>query len=73
VGRTLAGLPDGSNVPWWRVVNRQGAISCRTHGAEEQAARLRAEGIAVNAAGRLELEGYRWDGDNPELATDEHG
>ena len=27
VGTTLCNLPDGSDVPWWRVVNRNGEIS----------------------------------------------
>jgi len=63
VGRTLATLPEDSGVPWWRIVNREGTISCRSHGTEHQAELLRAEGVEVSAAGRLELEGYRWEGD----------
>ncbi len=55
VGWALAGLPEDTDVPWWRVVNRQGAVSCRSHGAEEQAAHLRAEGIPVDPDGRLDL------------------
>ena len=29
VGRALNSLPDGSKVPWWRVVNSRGEVSIR--------------------------------------------
>ena len=62
VGWALSGLPEGSDVPWWRVINRQGAVSGRAHGMELQAERLREEGVEVTADGRLDLQRYRWDG-----------
>jgi len=47
VGRTLSQLPDGSALPWHRVVAAGGRISLAagTPGGEEQRARLRAEGV----------------------------
>jgi methylated-DNA-protein-cysteine methyltransferase-like protein len=62
VGWALSGLPDGSDVPWWRVVNRFGRIPPRPSAAE-QAELLRAEGVPVNAEGCLDLQRYRWDGE----------
>lgn len=63
VGWALSSLPDGNNVPWWRVVNAQGAVSCRSHGADLQAELLRAEGVEVDNSGRLALAKHRWDGE----------
>jgi methylated-DNA-protein-cysteine methyltransferase-like protein len=49
------------NVPWHRVVNARGEISLRpTTGYHEQRARLRAEGIRFDRAGRIDLERYGW-------------
>ena len=46
VGRAMATLPAGSDVPWHRVINSQGKISIRRHGGPDpaQKRRLRAEG-----------------------------
>ncbi len=45
VGRLLATAPDDVDLPWWRVVNAAGRL---VPGHErEQAALLRAEGVAV--------------------------
>jgi len=50
-------------LPWHRVVNYRGHISLpRSGGYEEQKARLQAEGIVFNAADRIDLERYLWDG-----------
>lgn len=64
VGMVLKGLPKDTEVPWHRVVSDRGHIPSRGRwwGAVEQAARLRAEGIAVDADGDLDLEACRWDG-----------
>lgn len=59
-------------VPWWRVVNGRGIISPRESGVlsvNRQADRLRAEGVAVDAApgeevgngGSVNLFLYAWD------------
>lgn len=52
VGYALAALPDGSDVPWWRVVAAGGRLSVAPATAREQARRLAAEGVTV-ASGRV--------------------
>jgi len=51
VGFALRRLPEDSDVPWWRVLNKSGRISIQnmTHPSEEQAALLKAEGIKILA------------------------
>jgi methylated-DNA-protein-cysteine methyltransferase-like protein len=66
VGWALSALEPDSEVPWWRVVNAQGVIPYRPECADRQADLLRSEGIPVDAAGRLSLTNYRWDGEAPE-------
>jgi methylated-DNA-protein-cysteine methyltransferase-like protein len=70
VGGALHLLGGGSDVPWHRVVNRHGMIStrCPEHSMWEQAARLRAEGVAVDDALTLDLARYRWLPDRDMLA-----
>ena len=66
VGHALAALPaDQSDVPWHRVVNAQGRISrpVDTPSGAEQCRRLGAEGVRVDAAGRVgdfAARRYRW-------------
>ncbi len=64
VGMVLKGLPESTELPWHRVVNAHGYVPSkgRWWGAQLQIARLRAEGIAVDELGNLDLERYRWDG-----------
>jgi methylated-DNA-protein-cysteine methyltransferase related protein len=48
-----------ASVPWHRVVNARGEIALRpTSGYHEQRARLKAEGVRFNRAGRIDLEKY---------------
>lgn len=61
VGWALSALPPGTDVPWWRVVNRHGGVSCRSNGVTLQAELLEDEGIVFDAEGRLDLATYRWD------------
>lgn len=58
------GDPAYGDVPWQRVINAQGRISIvnREYDAAEQAARLRAEGVAVDETLRIDLDRYAWDG-----------
>jgi len=59
VGWALHVAPTG--VPWHRVVNARGEITLRhTEGASEQRARLRAEGVRFDRAGRIDLSRYGW-------------
>lgn len=63
VGYALSALPDGSPVPWHRVVNARGEISLRSHGSDadlRQRLRLEAEGVVFDAQGRIPLELFRW-------------
>lgn len=65
VGYALRSLPDGSGVPWHRVVNASGEISRRGRADSERDQRtlLEAEGIDFNRHDRLSLKKYRWDPD----------
>lgn len=74
----MAGLPNGArtvarllhtssrtdDLPWWRVVRANGSLALRPgFGLEEQRARLEAEGVRVDAAGRVRMSSYEWSGD----------
>jgi methylated-DNA-protein-cysteine methyltransferase-like protein len=63
VGYALHGLPDGTTVPWHRVINAAGRISARgvAGWAMEQRIRLEVEGVRFNARGAVDLARYRWD------------
>jgi len=63
VGWALSALPPDSDLPWWRVVNRLGGVSCRSNGMTLQAELLADEGVTFDPEGRLDLAIYRWDGD----------
>ncbi|KHT63437.1 MGMT family protein [Photobacterium gaetbulicola] len=62
VGRLMATLPDGSTLPWHRVVNAKGEISLTGLDLQRQRRKLLDEGVEVSDAGRLKLSRYRWDG-----------
>ena len=55
VGRVLAHLPPGSELPWHRVVNARGELSLPGSGAQRQRERLEAEGVGFSPAGRIRL------------------
>lgn len=62
VGRVLGALPDGSDLPWHRVVNAAGKISLRRNalGYEDlQAELLRREGVRWTGAA-ISLEKFGW-------------
>jgi methylated-DNA-protein-cysteine methyltransferase-like protein len=63
VGWALSALPAGTDVPWWRVVNRNGEISIK--GAPGlpalQRSLLEAEGV-VFRKGRIDLRKFGWKG-----------
>lgn len=60
VGWALAALPEGSDVPWHRVVGARGTVArLGTDAGREQVRRLRAEGVDVDAAGRIADFGAR--------------
>jgi methylated-DNA-protein-cysteine methyltransferase related protein len=75
VGTTLCNLPDGSDVPWWRVINRNGEISikCTIHGPALQRALLRREGVRFGKNGRVDFQRFGWDGSGlPRGVRDDH-
>jgi methylated-DNA-protein-cysteine methyltransferase related protein len=61
-GAVLRGLPDGTDVPWWRVVNRRGEITIPSsgHGDALQRALLETEGVQLSHDGRVEMDRYGW-------------
>lgn len=62
VGYAMAGLREGSGVPWQRVINSQGKIS--PHGAgfgsAMQRALLEEEGLEFDSQNRLDLGKVGW-------------
>lgn len=61
VGRALSQLPDGSSLPWHRVIGAGGRISLApgTVSGEEQRARLRAEGVTIRN-NRVDMQRHGW-------------
>ena len=61
VGYALHALPDGTTVPWHRVLNARGTLSLRrSAGQIDQRIRLEREGVRFDAGGRIQLERLRW-------------
>lgn len=65
VGWALSSLPEGSDVPWWRVVNRLGEITCPSHASGLQAELLAEEGVPFAAEGCVDLAQARWEPEEP--------
>jgi len=61
VGYALHALPEGSRVPWHRVINARGEISPRSAGDSHELQRmlLEAEGVEFDVRGRVELKKFR--------------
>jgi methylated-DNA-protein-cysteine methyltransferase-like protein len=63
VGYALSALPNGSSVPWHRVINAQGRLSLERVGSSSgttQRIRLVGEGVTVDAGGRVSLARFGW-------------
>ena len=63
VGFALRTLPEGSPLPWHRVLNAKGEISeraCASGGPRVQLQRLKREGVETDARGRIDLERFGW-------------
>lgn len=61
VGQILKQLPEDTRLPWHRVINAQGRISLPPlSGGDEQATRLRSEGVLVSPEGKVSLRQYGW-------------
>jgi methylated-DNA-protein-cysteine methyltransferase-like protein len=66
VGQVLQHLDPATDVPWHRVVNSKGEVSCspsRNGGDTLQRRLLEKEGVEFNDMNRFNLERFRW----PEL------
>ena len=64
VGYALSALPDGSPIPWHRVVNAQGRISLRSDGGPGDSIQrilLEEEGMVFDKNGRIPLRYYLWE------------
>ncbi len=72
VGHALHSLPDDSDVPWWRVVNRNAEISIRgtPHGHIVQKRLLEKEGVKFDRKGRASWEKYGWDGQSNDAGSE---
>jgi len=66
VGYAMAGTPQGQDIPWHRVINREGKISLPGEGGQLQRMRLEAEGVVFDARGRIDLKRFGWGGGAPE-------
>lgn len=63
VGFALAALPEGTDIPWHRVVNAQGRISPRAgDGSSEKIQRvlLESEGVGFDDRDRVDLDRFGW-------------
>lgn len=63
VGYALSALPDGSPLPWHRVVNAKGLISARSTGSGMdvlQRLRLKRERVSFTRKGAISLTRFRW-------------
>lgn len=60
VGRTLANLPNGTRLPWHRVVNANLRISIREGGGGDVLQRQRLETEGVEFIGQRVARGCHW-------------
>jgi methylated-DNA-protein-cysteine methyltransferase-like protein len=62
VGYALHALPDGTAVPWHRVINARGEVSRRSMPGPELSQRmlLECEGVRFDLRGRVNLRACGW-------------
>lgn len=65
VAQALRAVPDGMELPWFRVLRSDGRIAFPqgSRGFREQRRRLRAEGVAVSDSGRVRVQAPPADSD----------
>jgi len=59
-GFAMAAVTEADRVPWHRVVNARGGSSLAGPDAARQRARLAAEGVRFDRAGRIDLQRWGW-------------
>ncbi len=64
VGYAMAALPFDTDVPWQRVINRQGQVSPRSsgHGSAVQRQLLEAESVSFDAKDCVDFDQVEWAG-----------
>jgi methylated-DNA-protein-cysteine methyltransferase related protein len=64
VGWALAALSPDTEVPWWRVVNRNGEISIKGSPGLPALQRtlLKEDGVRFRRDGSIDLRKYGWEG-----------
>lgn len=67
VGAALSVLDETEEVPWWRVVNRNGEISISHLSISRRLQRvlLEREGVEFDERGRIDMDRFGWIGDIP--------
>jgi methylated-DNA-protein-cysteine methyltransferase-like protein len=62
VGYALHNLKEGTNVPWYRVINRKGQISFTLGTTAESLQRslLESEGVIFDTNNTIDLKKYQW-------------
>lgn len=66
VGYAMHSIKEGSNLPWFRVINSKGEISIKDPaGYEFQRKILESEGIEFDEKGRMDLKKFKWKGPLP--------
>ena len=63
VGYAMAALPEGTDVPWHRVINARGEVSPRGGGSPGdriQRRLLEDEGVVFDGRGRVDLDTFGW-------------
>jgi methylated-DNA-protein-cysteine methyltransferase-like protein len=71
VGYALHNLPEGSDVPWHRVINFRGMISARGEVLRPEIQRLllEAEGVVFDHEGKVDFQQFLWQGLRPREAV----
>ncbi|MDG2303665.1 MAG: MGMT family protein [Candidatus Binatia bacterium] len=63
VGFALRALPEGSKVPWHRILNSRGEVSSRSFPGPDTLQRrlLEDENVKFSSKGRISLDRYGWE------------
>jgi methylated-DNA-protein-cysteine methyltransferase-like protein len=64
VGAALRAVEVDDDLPWWRVINRNGEISISHHSISRRLQRelLEREGVEFGPTGRVDWDRFGWDG-----------